>query len=246
VTAEAPTPRARAVRQAAGAVAQGEIIVRGEAPPAPYSTKETRLRADRRAQRQGRYEELSRLHRSGLSTEVIAPALGISATAARRWPRPMEHRRTTSQDSPIWSMDMSRSLNAAGTRDAVTRAGFGGSCANRASRVAGGPLGSTPAARGPATASRRGPARRGVASLVKSPLRQVVDHRTRQAGCAGGHVPCPLGKNSPRSCPGWRTRDRICRLGQKQDGRRPGNAGQGLADQREGNGAERLCAWHQS
>jgi hypothetical protein len=153
VTAEAPTPRARAVRQAAGAVAQGEIIVRGEAPPAPYSTKETRLRADRRAQRQGRYEELSRLHRSGLSTEVIAPALGISATAARRWPRPMEHRRTTSQDSPIWSMDMSRSLNAAGTRDAVTRA--------------------------------------------KSPLRQVVDHRTRQAGCAGGHVPCPLGKGSP-------------------------------------------------
>ena len=74
-----------AVRQAARAVAQGEIIVQGEASPAPYSTKEMRLRADRRARRQGRYEELSRLHRSGLSAEAIAPALGMSATAARRW-----------------------------------------------------------------------------------------------------------------------------------------------------------------
>jgi transposase len=31
------------------------------------------------------YEELHRLHLSGLSAEAIAPALGMSATAARRW-----------------------------------------------------------------------------------------------------------------------------------------------------------------
>lgn len=43
------------------------------------------MRADRRAQRRGRSEELSRLHRSGLSAEAVAPTLGMSATAARRW-----------------------------------------------------------------------------------------------------------------------------------------------------------------
>ena len=74
-----------AVRQAARAVAQEQAAEQGETAPAPYSTKATRLRADRRARRQGRYEELSRLHRSGLSAEAIAPALGMSATAARRW-----------------------------------------------------------------------------------------------------------------------------------------------------------------
>ena len=55
--------------------------------PVPYSTKETRLRANRRAQRRARYDELSRLHKSGLSAEAIAPALGMSAIVARRWLR---------------------------------------------------------------------------------------------------------------------------------------------------------------
>jgi hypothetical protein len=61
------------------------ISPRLQTAPAPYSTEVTLLRADRHVQRQGRYEELSRLHRSGLSAEAIAPALGISATAACRW-----------------------------------------------------------------------------------------------------------------------------------------------------------------
>ena len=74
-----------AVRQAARAVAQEQTAGQGETAPPPYSTKATRLLADRRARRQGRYEELSRLRRSGLSAEAIAPALGMSATAARRW-----------------------------------------------------------------------------------------------------------------------------------------------------------------
>jgi len=62
-----------------------QITEQGETAPGSYSTKATRLRADRRALRQGRYEQLFRLHRSGLSAEVIALALGMSATAARRW-----------------------------------------------------------------------------------------------------------------------------------------------------------------
>ena len=73
------------MREAARAVAQAQITEQGETASGPYSTKATRLRADRRALRQGRYDELFRLHRSGLSAEAIAPALGISATAARRW-----------------------------------------------------------------------------------------------------------------------------------------------------------------
>lgn len=74
-----------AVRQATRAVAQEQAAGQGEETLASYSTKATRLQADRRAQRQGRYEELSRLRRSGLTAEAIAPALGMSATAARRW-----------------------------------------------------------------------------------------------------------------------------------------------------------------
>ncbi len=50
-----------AVRQAARMVAQEQAAGQSEAPPVPYSTKATRLLADRRARRQGCYEELSRL-----------------------------------------------------------------------------------------------------------------------------------------------------------------------------------------
>jgi transposase len=79
-----------AVRRAARVVAQGRSAAEPEevAPAAPpHSTKETRLRAERRARRQARYAELHRLHRSGLSAEAVAPALGMSATAVRRWLR---------------------------------------------------------------------------------------------------------------------------------------------------------------
>lgn len=76
-----------AVRQAARAVAHGQSGGQEPVRSAPYSTKETQLRADRRAQRRSRYDELSRLHRSGVSAEAIAPALGMSATVARRWLR---------------------------------------------------------------------------------------------------------------------------------------------------------------
>ena len=74
-----------AVGQSARFVASGRSAGQEETTPAPYSTKETRRRAERQAQRQSRYEELHRLRLSGLSAEAIAPALGMSATVARRW-----------------------------------------------------------------------------------------------------------------------------------------------------------------
>ncbi|HKO13908.1 MAG TPA: ISL3 family transposase [Acidobacteriaceae bacterium] len=74
-----------AVRQAARVVAHGVSPAPADQAPAPYSTKETRLRAERQARRRARYEELYRLSLSGLSAEAIAPVLGMSATAARRW-----------------------------------------------------------------------------------------------------------------------------------------------------------------
>jgi transposase len=73
------------VQQAARAVAYGQSDGQVVVPPEPYTTKETRSRAERRAQRQARYEELQRLHLSGLSAEAIAPALGMSAIVVRRW-----------------------------------------------------------------------------------------------------------------------------------------------------------------
>ena len=74
-----------AVHQAVRATVQGHCV---EPPPSTisaHSTKQTRMLADRRIQRQARYEELHRLKLSGLSAEAIAPALGMSATVARRW-----------------------------------------------------------------------------------------------------------------------------------------------------------------
>jgi len=70
-----------AVRRAARVVAHGTGAAVADEAPAAYSTQATRLQAERQA----RYEELYRLHLSGLSAEAIAPALGMSATAARRW-----------------------------------------------------------------------------------------------------------------------------------------------------------------
>jgi len=77
--------RRGAVRQAARAVMQGAAAAPEEVAPASHDKKETRLRADRRARRLARYEELCRLHESGLSVQEIAPALGMSAGAAYRW-----------------------------------------------------------------------------------------------------------------------------------------------------------------
>lgn len=45
------------------------------------------MRVGRRAERRARYDELHRLHQSGLSAEAIAPALGMSAIVVRRWLR---------------------------------------------------------------------------------------------------------------------------------------------------------------
>ncbi len=74
-----------AVRRAARAVAHGAGAAPEEVTPASHDTKETRLQADRRARRLARYEGLRRLHGSGLSVQEVAPALGMSATAAYRW-----------------------------------------------------------------------------------------------------------------------------------------------------------------
>jgi len=76
-----------AVRRVARAVAHEASAASEEAAPAPQATKEAQLRADRRARRLARYEELRRLHESGLSVQEIAPALGMSAVAAYRWLR---------------------------------------------------------------------------------------------------------------------------------------------------------------
>ncbi len=74
-----------AVVQAARTVAQTQNAEQVAIASAPYSTKETQERAKRQAYRSTRYEELHRLHLSGLSAEAIAPALGMSATVVRRW-----------------------------------------------------------------------------------------------------------------------------------------------------------------
>ena len=74
------------VVQAARTVAQTQNAEQvAKAPLAPYSTKETQERAKRQVYRSARYEELHRLHLSGLSAEAITPALGMSATVVRRW-----------------------------------------------------------------------------------------------------------------------------------------------------------------
>ena len=77
--------RRGAVRRAAHAVAHGTGAAPEEVAPASHDTKKTRLRAERRTRRLACYEELRRLHDSGVSVQEIAPALGMSATAAYRW-----------------------------------------------------------------------------------------------------------------------------------------------------------------
>ena len=77
--------RRGAVRRAACAVAHGAGAAPEETAPASQATREKRLRADRRTRRLARYEELRRLHASGLPMREIAPALGMSAGAAYRW-----------------------------------------------------------------------------------------------------------------------------------------------------------------
>lgn len=74
-----------AVRQAAHVVAHEQSAGQQKMTSVPYSTKETRQRAERQVQRNARYEQLLQLHLSGLSVEAIAPALSMSATVARRW-----------------------------------------------------------------------------------------------------------------------------------------------------------------
>lgn len=73
------------VRRAARAVSQGAGAAPEETSPVTQDVKGTRSRADRRARRLARYEELQRLHASGLPMREIAPALGMSAVAAYRW-----------------------------------------------------------------------------------------------------------------------------------------------------------------
>ena len=74
-----------AVRRAARAVAHGAGAAPRKVAPASWATKDAQLREDRHARRLARYEELRRLHESGLSVQEIAPALGMSAVAAYRW-----------------------------------------------------------------------------------------------------------------------------------------------------------------
>jgi len=85
------------VRQAARAVGREQSSGAGEAKPAAVVTKETRRRAERRERRQARYEELQRLHASGMTVGEIAPALGMSAVAAYRW---LKAGRPPSHDKP--------------------------------------------------------------------------------------------------------------------------------------------------
>src|SRR3569832_3031284 len=50
-------------------------------------TQRDRQRAQRREQRQARYEEVARLHRAGMPSRRIARRLGIARNAVRRWLR---------------------------------------------------------------------------------------------------------------------------------------------------------------
>lgn len=122
-----------AVRRAARAVAHEAGTVSEEAAPAPRATKEAQLRADRRARRLARYEELRRLHESGLPVQEIAPALGMSAVAAYRWLKAGGLPRTTSPPSHGLSTRMCRTSKPAGARGAATAGGFGGMCGRWAS-----------------------------------------------------------------------------------------------------------------
>jgi transposase len=74
-----------ALRQAARAVSQGAGAAPAETSPVAKDTNEISSRVARRARRRARYEELQRLHASGLPVREIAPALGMSAVAAYRW-----------------------------------------------------------------------------------------------------------------------------------------------------------------
>jgi len=74
-----------AIHQAVRAVVHGQTSESETSASMPRSTKQTRVRAAHRAERQVRYDELRRLQLSGLSAEAIAPALGMSAIVARRW-----------------------------------------------------------------------------------------------------------------------------------------------------------------
>lgn len=74
-----------AVRRAARAVSHGIGTASERTSPTAPDSREARSRADRHARRLARYEELRRLHASGLPMREIAPALGMSAVAAYRW-----------------------------------------------------------------------------------------------------------------------------------------------------------------
>ena len=53
----------------------------------PAATARDRQRAERREQRQAHYEEMARLHRSGMPIRRIARRLGMARNAVRRWLR---------------------------------------------------------------------------------------------------------------------------------------------------------------
>jgi transposase len=72
-----------AVRRAARAVS-GQTATPMEPAPRP-ATREERLRADRRARRRLRYEEMVRLHRLGLPGHAIGRAVGASLPTVYRW-----------------------------------------------------------------------------------------------------------------------------------------------------------------
>jgi transposase len=72
-----------AVRQAARAVSE-ETAGPAEPRPPP-TTREERLRADRRDRRRLRYEEMVRLHRLGLPGHAIGRAVGASMPTVYRW-----------------------------------------------------------------------------------------------------------------------------------------------------------------
>ena len=74
--------RRGAMRQAARAITHEAGAASEEVALASHDTKEMRLKADRRARRLVRYEELRRLHESGVSVQEIAPALGMGCRSA--------------------------------------------------------------------------------------------------------------------------------------------------------------------
>ena len=77
----------RQLREAAHLCASHDSVPLASARKQPASTQAVRQRAERREQRQARYQEVANLQRDGVAIKQIARQLGMARNAVRRWLR---------------------------------------------------------------------------------------------------------------------------------------------------------------